>query len=66
MCSGLGTLERQNNTAREEEEETEVENIVSRKLNIVLKILNRKCCIESIVLKILCGKYCIVNIVPRT
>ena len=30
ICSGLGTLERQNNTATEEEEETEVENIVSR------------------------------------
>ena len=29
ICSGLGTLERQNNTATEEEE-TEVENIVSR------------------------------------
>ena len=40
MCSGLGTLERQNNTAREEEEEeeTEVENIASRVLDIVITI----------------------------
>ena len=44
MCSGLGTLERQNNTAREEEE-TEVENIVSRTLNIAFtaNIVNMYC-----------------------
>ena len=45
MCSGLGTLERQNNTARDEEEQTEVENIVSRTLDIAFtaNIVNMYC-----------------------
>ena len=47
ICSGLGTLERQNNTAREEEE-TEVENIVSRTSNIVLEILYWKYCLKDV------------------
>ena len=45
MCSGLGTLERQNNTAREKEAETEVENIALKTLNIVstVNIVNMYC-----------------------